>query len=115
MFRDLDSVITPREISAVSQWLDSKHAFHVMRDHPNHGTVPMMAGMWGVKVSKYFQCKGKESINIAIYFLTVYGQNCSIFFQVGLSRAIRAALRQTFLAILQHPRAYTKDMNRYLY
>ena len=52
MFRDLDSVITPREISAVSQWLDSKHAFHVMRDHPNHGTVPMMAGMWGVKVSK---------------------------------------------------------------
>ena len=54
MFRDLDSVITPREISAVSQWLDSKHAFHVMRDHPNHGTVPMMAGMWGVKVSKCF-------------------------------------------------------------
>ena len=21
-----------------------------MRDHPNHGTTPMMAGMWGVKV-----------------------------------------------------------------
>ena len=65
MFRDLDSVITPREISAVSQWLDSKHAFHVMRDHPNHGTVPMMAGMWGVKVSKCFQCKGKEGTLIS--------------------------------------------------
>ena len=62
VFRDLDSVITPREISAVSEWLDSKHAFHVMRDHPNHGTVPMMAGMWGVKVSKRFSRKGKEKL-----------------------------------------------------
>ena len=50
VFRDLDSIISKRETEAVSQWLNSKHAFHVMRDHPNHGAVPMMAGMWGVKV-----------------------------------------------------------------
>ena len=50
VFRDLDSMISKREISAITQWLNSKHTFHVMRDHPNHGTTPMMAGMWGVKV-----------------------------------------------------------------
>ena len=68
MFRDLDSVITPREISAVSQWLDSKHAFHVMRDHPNHGTVPMMAGMWGVKVSK---CAPHGRRNKSLYNMNI--------------------------------------------
>ena len=50
VFRDLDSIISKRETEAVFQWLNSKHAFHVMRDHPNHGAVPMMAGMWGAKV-----------------------------------------------------------------
>ena len=50
VFRDLDSLISKREKAAVAQWLESKHIFHVMRDHPNHGTTPMMAGMWGVKV-----------------------------------------------------------------
>ena len=50
VFRDLDSLISKRETTAVTQWLESKHIFHVMRDHPNHGTTPMMAGMWGVKV-----------------------------------------------------------------
>ena len=43
-------MISQRETAAVMQWLNSKHIFHVMRDHPNHGTTPMMAGMWGVKV-----------------------------------------------------------------
>ena len=50
VFRDLDSLISQREIEAVTQWINSKHAFHIMRDHPNHGTVPIMAGMWGAKV-----------------------------------------------------------------
>ena len=54
MFRDLDSIISERETAAVAQWLSSKHAFHIMRDHPDHGAVPMMAGMWGVKVC--FKC-----------------------------------------------------------
>ena len=72
VFRDLDSVITPREISAVSQWLDSKHAFHVMRDHPNHGAVPMMAGMWGVRVSMCLQCKAKETTYKRLIFIDIY-------------------------------------------
>ena len=51
VFRDLDSVATERESAAVNEWLASKHAFHTMRDHPDHGAMPMMAGMWGAKVS----------------------------------------------------------------
>ena len=86
-----------------------------MRDHPNHGTVPMMAGMWGVKVSKCFSRKGKEKLqtNMDMYISRDMARVFQSLFQVGLSHAIRAALRQTFLAILRHPRAYTKDMNRY--
>ena len=51
VFRDLDSVATERESAAVKEWMVSKHAFHTMRDHPDHGAMPMMAGMWGAKVS----------------------------------------------------------------
>ena len=51
VFRDLDSVATERESAAVKEWMASKHAFHAMRDHPDHGATPMMAGMWGAKVS----------------------------------------------------------------
>ncbi len=35
---------------AVEQWLRSKHAFHVMRDHPGHD-MAMLAGMWGAKMT----------------------------------------------------------------
>ena len=51
LFRDVDSLISRREKEAVRQWLDSKHTFHVMRDHPSHN-APMMAGMWGCKVNQ---------------------------------------------------------------
>eukprot|EP00095_Tigriopus_kingsejongensis_P005425 maker-scaffold576_size132709-snap-gene-0.17 protein:Tk05425 transcript:maker-scaffold576_size132709-snap-gene-0.17-mRNA-1 annotation:"hypothetical protein DAPPUDRAFT_96285" len=49
--RDLDSRVNPREVAAVQQFLDSRKAFHVMRDHPAHSTY-IMAGMWGAKVNK---------------------------------------------------------------
>ena len=67
VFRDLDSVVSEREIAAVGQWLNSKHAFHIMRDHPNHGAVPMMAGMWGVKVSYEYLYSGHH---YSVYYST---------------------------------------------
>ncbi len=48
--RDLDSRIDEREAEAVRDWRDkTKAAFHAMRDHPYH-TVPMMAGMFGMRL-----------------------------------------------------------------
>ena len=35
-------------MDAVNEWLQSKHVFHVMRDHPGHD-LSILAGMWGVK------------------------------------------------------------------
>lgn len=48
IFRDADSRISQREVAAVSQWLASGKAFHIMRYHPNHNR-PVMGVMWGVR------------------------------------------------------------------
>ena len=44
--RDLDSRLSAREAAAVSAWLASSRSFHMMRDHPQHGTE-MLGGAWG--------------------------------------------------------------------
>ena len=36
--RDLDSALNEREAAAVEEWLQSGANFHLMRDHPKHGT-----------------------------------------------------------------------------
>ena len=41
--RDADSLIIPREVDAVHQWLQSNYTFHLMRDHPAHLGI-MLAG-----------------------------------------------------------------------
>ena len=46
LFRDADSVISPREAHAVDQWLVSGKRFHMMRDAYSH-TELMLAGLWG--------------------------------------------------------------------
>ena len=46
--RDTDSRLTYREKQAVDEWLKSDKLFHIMRDHPYHGTE-ILGGMWGVK------------------------------------------------------------------
>jgi hypothetical protein len=46
--RDTDSRITIREKLAVDEWLESDKDFHIMRDHPYHGTQ-ILGGMWGVR------------------------------------------------------------------
>ncbi|MDR0181750.1 hypothetical protein [Lysobacter arvi] len=46
-FRDADSVISRREADAVTQWCQSPHRFHALRDGPTH-TELLLAGLWGV-------------------------------------------------------------------
>ena len=52
--RDVDSRLSLREFSAVSEWLDSDTDVHLMIDHPGHlyrnmGNFPISAGMWCAK------------------------------------------------------------------
>ena len=47
--RDLDSLITMREVAAVEEWLNSSHSFHIMVDHPGHGKIDILGGLWGAK------------------------------------------------------------------
>ena len=58
--RDCDSRITQREVDAVNDWLKSDLHFHIMRDHPWHGTE-ILGGMWGVRYPLLFNMK--ELIN----------------------------------------------------
>jgi len=51
LFRDADSRITRREVAAVTEWLASDKAAHVMRDFPNHA-CRIGGGLWGVRRSK---------------------------------------------------------------
>jgi tetratricopeptide (TPR) repeat protein len=46
LVRDVDSVVSERERSAVEAWVESDQWFHVMRDWWTH-TDPMLAGLWG--------------------------------------------------------------------
>ena len=46
--RDCDSRLNMREKLAVDEWLNSDKGFHIMRDHPAHGTE-ILGGMWGSK------------------------------------------------------------------
>ena len=51
MSRDVDAMIIEREVHAVDEWLESNKSFHVMHDHHLH-KFPMMAGLWGAKLSE---------------------------------------------------------------
>jgi protein O-GlcNAc transferase len=46
--RDTDSRLNMREKHAVDEWLSGDKNFHIMRDHPYHGTK-ILGGMWGVR------------------------------------------------------------------
>jgi len=55
--RDCDSRLSNREKIAVDQWVDSDKGFHIMRDHPYHGTE-ILGGMFGIKkntVTNFFE------------------------------------------------------------
>ena len=46
LIRDADSIVNSRGQAAVTAWLASDRAFHVMRDNWSH-TELVPAGMWG--------------------------------------------------------------------
>lgn len=48
IFRDADSVISPREAQAVKEWLESGKYFHTLRDNGSH-TDLVLAGLWGAQ------------------------------------------------------------------
>ena len=54
--RDCDSRLNLREKAAVDEWMKSYKTFHIMRDHPWHGTQ-ILGGMWGVKYPKLKRMK----------------------------------------------------------
>lgn len=45
-FRDADSLLTPRELVCVNEWLASDQVVHAIRDWYTHSEV-LLAGMWG--------------------------------------------------------------------
>ena len=49
MSRDLDSLINERESAAVTEWIKSPYALHVMRDHPLH-KKEILGGLFGIKL-----------------------------------------------------------------
>lgn len=71
IFRDTDSRFSFREVNAVSDWLASGKAVHVMRDHPNH-RWEIQAGMFGIiprRLPKFLQKLANEK------FADYYGQD----------------------------------------
>lgn len=48
IMRDVDSLLSARDKSAVDAWLDSGKGVHVIRDHPAH-QVLILAGLWGCR------------------------------------------------------------------
>jgi hypothetical protein len=43
--RDMDSLITAREVAAVNQWLNSNVTFHLMHDHPFQCGLLLLGGI----------------------------------------------------------------------
>ena len=54
LFRDADSRLSQREVSANNEFLASDKVLHIMRDHPYH-TERIMGGMWGVKSKPFVE------------------------------------------------------------
>ena len=57
--RDIDSRLSMREFSAVSQWLDSDANVHMIRDHPGHRGYHMLGGMWCAKAGAIPDLRGR--------------------------------------------------------
>lgn len=46
LLRDCDSLLSQKEVAAVSSWLESKQHFHIMRDFYEHNEL-VLPSMWG--------------------------------------------------------------------
>jgi hypothetical protein len=81
--RDCDSRLSLRERLAVKEWIDSDKGFHIMRDHPQHGTQ-ILGGMWGVKKGVLPQMK-EEINNFEQKILKIGKKSFSFLFYFGLT------------------------------
>ena len=60
MSRDLDARLGDRDQAAVQEWLQSNKAFHITRDHPEHGG-PILGGAWGCKLTDLMRHQWKNT------------------------------------------------------
>jgi hypothetical protein len=56
--RDSDSVMNIKERVAVADWLNTRRAFHVMRDDLQHSEL-ILAGMWGAHRGNIGDMRGR--------------------------------------------------------
>ena len=88
--RDVDSLIWPREVDAVDEWLSTNYTFHVMRDHKVQISIMLAGtsqlgeitnimisfkisddtGMWGAKIHLH-----RDTMKELIKALVMSGQN----------------------------------------
>ncbi len=57
IFRDADSIATPRDRRAVDEWLDSGKCAHGINDSISH-TIPLMGGMTGFRAERFRELTG---------------------------------------------------------
>ena len=91
LFRDADSIFTSREVSAVTQWLDSDRNTHIIRDHPYH-VSPIMGGLLGVRGAALRLLASLVKQRMDRHRLTEYGDD-----QVFLSQDFYPKVRSTAL------------------
>lgn len=60
--RDLDSILTPRQLKYVTRFLNSQKYFHGINDNPAHN-IPLMGGMIGINADKFREKTGFHSFN----------------------------------------------------
>jgi len=73
--RDADSRITDREIKLVNEFINSNKIFHIIRDHPGHGTE-ILGGTFGVKVKDFNKKYSIKNINEYILeYRKLYNKN----------------------------------------
>jgi hypothetical protein len=63
IFRDTDSRISNREMSALVEWQQSGKLVHIMRDHPYHRTK-ILGGMWGIRSEAKAILPGSETMKL---------------------------------------------------
>ena len=70
--RDMDSVITTREVAAVNQWLNENNGtFHLMHDHPFHCSSYFLGGKL-LLLFQFIQPSPSDNLyySICLYYLT---------------------------------------------
>jgi len=64
--RDLDSLVSDREVSAVQEWLESDKSFHFMRDNPSHG-IEILGSGWGIRMGQLERNMIESAFNAAVH------------------------------------------------